>query len=177
MLRILVTLLLWGLAGCVYTPEITAHKQSEAMRLVDQGTLLMRVGDLDQAQASFQVAMELADLPQAVDGLGCIALLSGQFDVAERLFVHAYNMDPEYNNSLGNLALLYDLRGLSNQSESVYRMALESEPNDFRARNNYAAFLARYRGTKDAAVRYELLKAQVVKSHPIINENIEVVTP
>ena len=39
-------------AGCVPVQKAPGvHDQSEALRLIDQGTALMRVGDIDQAEA------------------------------------------------------------------------------------------------------------------------------
>ena len=53
----------------------------------------------------------------------------------------------------------------------LYEQAIREEPKNFRARNNYAAFLER---TKDSTVaRRELLKAAALIDHPLIRQNLD----
>lgn len=163
---------LWGCA-LPQSPDISA--QNQALQLVDQGTYYVRAGELDRAEAAFKVAYEAGKLAAAVDGLGCVAFLRGNAQSAERYFIQAYQMDESYNDSLANLALLYESRGLYSKAEAMYRLAIKQDPRNFRARNNFAGLL--FDNNKGGSVaarvaREELLKAEALAEHPLIKDNL-----
>ena len=164
------------LGACAPLPAPEPHKLNEAARLVDQGTIRLRQGDLERARAAFEMAWELAGTAAALDGLGCVAFLEGDSGRAEELFVRAYQIDENYSNSLSNLALLYETNGLSDDARALYERALAEEPENVRARNNFAGYLAD-RGPKGraeaGAARRELHRAAALVNHPLINDNIE----
>jgi len=160
--------------GCVVTQPVTLDRQTEALRLIDQGTSQLRAFKLKQAQASFAVAADMANLAAAYDGLGCVALIQGEFVKAEKHFLQAYNLDEKYEHSLGNLALLYEIRGLRGEAITLYLKAIEGNPKNFRLRNNFAAFLLDNYPESESEViaKDELLKAQALVKHPFIEENL-----
>jgi len=160
------------LAGCMLPGPVGLEAKHQALALVDQGTMLLRQGDLDQAEAAFRVAYELAGPAAAVDGLGCVAFLKGDLEQAEKYFVQAYQMDESYYESLGNLALLYESQGLYSQAKRVYSLAIQHNPGDYRARNNFAGLLLDIKEDAQRA-RWELLKARALVDHPLISKNIE----
>jgi tetratricopeptide (TPR) repeat protein len=160
------------LLACAPTaaPVMSVVRFQRAMDLVDQGTLLLRANRLDEAQGAFAAAVDLGPMPAAIDGLGCIAFMREDFLLAEKYFVEAYNLDKTYFASLGNLALLYELRGLSDKAIQLYRMALEAEPENFRTRNNIAVHLLD-KGESQAA-KEQLLKALALAKHPVVAANV-----
>ena len=164
-------IVLFGACAPIVEPGLPLERTRRAQELVDSGTMLMRAKRLDEARAAFTLSHELLPTPAAVDGLGCVAFLEGDVRRAEKLFVKANQMEPNYVNALANLALLYEIDGRSELAERLYRRALGADPENFRARNNFAGLLAETRGRTTA--RAELLKAQSVIEHPVVLDNLE----
>jgi Tfp pilus assembly protein PilF len=158
--------------GCAVVEAPPSFEASQrGLKLVDQGTLLLRSGELEKAEAAFLVAYELARLPAAVDGLGCVAFLRGDMVVAEQRFVEAYQADEGYNNALGNLALVYEATGRKEDATRLYARAVRENGDNFRIRGNFGAFLADSGNRQEA--KQELLKAASIASHPLIEENLK----
>lgn len=174
-MKIYLTLLLGVcLVGCALERPIGVDDQHEVLRLIDQGTLYLRSEDLENAEASFKVASEIMESAAVYDGLGCVALLKGYYHDAEGYFWRAYEIDSTYNNSLGNLALLYEITGRTAKAKELYARSLMEDPKNFRARNNYAGFLADKGGIADSKQAIsELMKARMLAQHPLILDNIE----
>ena len=149
--------------------------RGKAKRLINQGTVYLHANDLDRALASFEVAHDLAGLPEAVDGAGCVAMLRGDHDSAEALFRRAYDIDNNYYDAIGNLALLFENQGELTKAYHTYKMAIDGAPGNFRIRNNFAAFLAEYniRGDGDTDAMSELKKAESLGDHKYISNNVE----
>lgn len=152
--------------------EIRPDEYHEGLRLIDEGTLRLRAGELDEAEATFIAAAELAPLAAALDGRGCVAFLRGDLSAAERWFTAAWEMDRTYEHSLANLALVREAQGDQAGAERLYRAAITEEPRHFRARNNYAAFLVQMKGSTVEG-RQELLKAAALADHPLIRQNLD----
>jgi Tfp pilus assembly protein PilF len=163
------------MVGCTPLHSFDLEARQRALQLIDQGVGYLRSGDLDRAEASFKVSLNLVPNSAALDGLGCVALLSGHLDRAEQYFIKAYQSDPNYTYSLGNLALLYELVGDRETALKLYQRALTENPRAFQFQNNYAAFLHDYLsvGDRRQSVRAELLKAEALVRHPIIQVNID----
>ena len=156
--------------GCVFNEAPDMALYDRAQVFVDKGASFLETGDIDRAEASFNLAQELLPNAAAVDGLGCVAFMRGDLDRAEELFKEAYNMDSGYDSSLANLALLYDARGQMEKAALYYGEALRALPGDFRARNNFAALLSEDGYQKNG--RELMLEAQVLQAHPLIGENL-----
>ena len=179
--RIILVLLVFNLCACAVPVAPNPSSINEGLKLVDQGTLQLRKGAFDQAQASFEMAWEIANLAAALDGLGCVAFLREDYPGAEQYFVQAYQQDPDYSNSLGNLALLYERHGLSDEAQQLYERAIAEDPKNVRSRNNFAGFLVSEGGANRSAqgrkagiirAKHELHRAAALANNPIINENI-----
>jgi len=160
------------LLGCTIGNVPSSIAQRQAMELVDQGTQYLRQADLDRAEAAFSVAYQLHRSSAALDGLGCVSFLRGDAVQAEKLFIQAYQADESYYNSLANLALLYESRGLYSQARATYRLAIREDPANFRARNNLAGLMFEGRNSERRAARHQLLKAQALARHPLIEKNL-----
>ena len=170
-LSLTLTVLL-GISSCfsLTSPELLNKKQ-KALELVDQGTIALREIRLERAKGAFLAALEVSANAAAFDGLGCVAFLSGDLDQAESFFLQAYKQDPNYVNVLGNLALLYESRGEAELAYEMYQKILTQQPENFRARNNFAAYLSDY-NLEDSA-KSELFKALALAKHPTVQENLE----
>jgi Flp pilus assembly protein TadD len=157
------------------SPEPMSVDFIEARRFIDAGTVHLRSGEFDQAAAAFDVAFQMAALPEALDGLGCVAFMRGELEIAARFFRAAYERDPTYGQALGNLALVLESSGDAGGAAASYKRALELDPRNFRARTNHAAFIARQNGSTvlpGTDAQRELLRARVVHPHPLIEWNL-----
>jgi Tfp pilus assembly protein PilF len=173
---ILVFLSTWILlSGCTAQRQPSLDDEVRARELIDQGVLELRAGGLEQARASFELAYELAPSAAALDGMGCAAMLQGDVAGAEKLLLSAYEFDQEYTNSLGNLALLYEIQGMREEARRLYERAVQENPKNFRFRNNFAAFLIEYgsEASDRARAREQLQKARAMAPHPLVGENLE----
>jgi Flp pilus assembly protein TadD len=159
------------LSGCFIHPTVSAERHRQASQLVDQGTKDIREGRLKEANSAFSMAEELAPIAAAVDGQGCVALLFGEFDRAERLFKRAYDMDDTYDQSLANLALLMDIQGRHAEASRLYDEVMKVLPESVAARNNRAA-LEYDGGGRKMEVLHELRKANLIADHHVVRENL-----
>ena len=169
-MRPVMLLVLLVISSCATVREVSLEEQHKAQVLVDQGTAFLRRGDLHRAQASFEVSRDLGGGAAALDGLGAVAFRKGEYDEAEKYFMAAIQSDREYSMALGNLALLYELTGREEEARTVYQYALQVSPDDVRARNNYAARL--YDDQKRPQAFIELMRAEAVARHPIVEDNL-----
>lgn len=143
-----------------------------AQSLIDVGTLHLRQGALADAGAAFSMALELSPIPEALDGLGCVHLLNQEWDQAEAFFKRALEVDPSYTRALSNLALLYEVSGDTTQAEAYYREAIAAEGENFKLRNNFAAFL-HDKEREHGRTEHLLRQAKAIAPHPIIQKNLE----
>jgi Flp pilus assembly protein TadD len=159
------------LAGCALKSPIPEARHQQALELVDQGTLLLRDRRLDEAEASFSLAYDVAPLAAALDGQGCVAFLRGEWDRAEHFFREAYMADEEYDKAAANLALVLDAQGKPEQAREWYKWYLARHPEDAAVRNNMAA-LEIDEGSDKNLILQELLRAAAISRHDIIMDNI-----
>ncbi len=171
LLQVALILSLQVLSGCFLYGSVSEERYKQALQLIDQGTGNIREGKLREAQVAFSMAEELAPLAAAVDGQGCVALLSGELDRAEGLFKRAYEMDGSYDQALANLALLHDIRGSHEEAKKLYDKAVEQLPESVAARNNRAALEYDRSGRKMEVVQ-ELEKAGLIAAHHVVRENL-----
>ena len=146
------------LGACFLQDGTAAWRYEQAERLVDDGVMALRAGRLGDAQAAFELAREHAPLAAALDGQGCVAFLRGDLAGAEALFREAYESDADYDEALGNLALVLDVAGRDEEAAALYETLLEQHPEAARQRNNWAA-LAFDLGRQPSDVETELTKA------------------
>lgn len=157
--------------GCVpLRPDPTL--QQKALYLVDQGVAHLRRGEFDRAEASFQVARELAPLAAAADGLGCVALLQGRSAQAEQFFEEALELDSGYTEVLGNMALLYEHTGQVERAELMYQRALHEDPDSMRVRNNYGVFLATKGREGRGQAKRHFLGAAALEESGLVSANM-----
>lgn len=170
---ILFLVCLASLVSCSVTTLVPEkHEQKMAKSLILQGTIYLRRGNFEKAQAAYHVAYDLGTKAESLDGLGCVALVQQNYLLAESYFLEAQKVDPEYYHVLGNLALLAEFQGQNDKAESYYQDAIKFDPSNSKVRNNYAGFLAERKGQKTLA-KDELMRAQVLENSELITKNLE----
>ncbi|MCB0317393.1 MAG: tetratricopeptide repeat protein [Bdellovibrionales bacterium] len=147
---------------------VNKHKANE---LIDIGVINLRNFNFEKAKAAFQVSYKLTASAPALDGLGCVALLEKNYKLAQQYFLDAYKFDSEYYYALANLAFLYQTLGNVDAAQVLYKKALQKNPDNFRARNNYAGIL-RSDLSEFSLSREELQKAAIILEHPIVMANL-----
>jgi Flp pilus assembly protein TadD len=158
-------------SGCTVSEGIKEKHYRKALELIDRGTVQLRARSYPEARASFSMAYELAPLAAAVDGLGCVSLMEGRYDDAEQLFTRAFEMDASYDEAIGNLALLNDIRGNKERARELYEWLVRRRPDAPFLRNNLAAVTYDLSGDK-VSISKELRKAEALGGHGVIMDNI-----
>lgn len=167
-----ITLLQGFLYGCAPRRTVPEKEYAQAVELVDHGIVLLRERKLEEARKSFELAGDLAPLAAAMDGLGCVELVSGNFALAASLFEEAYQMDRSYDSALVNLGLARELEGKVDEARVIYMKMLDNYPSSVEGRNNLAA-LEYDRGAGRMGVLRELDKALMLSNHEIIRDNVK----
>jgi Flp pilus assembly protein TadD len=141
-----------GLGACVPATKErvpSANEQAKATQLLTKGAQSLENRQLDKAAAEFRMARELAPSAESWDGLGCVALLRGDLDRAEKLFLRALDMNEGYYNVYSNLALLEMARGRLEVARHYFKKSIDLDRMNARSRANYA-ILKRILGEPDA---------------------------
>jgi len=171
--RFSILLCLAHLVGCFIPRSVPESDARKADALVDVGTRFLRERRLSEAKKAYELAFELAPVAAALDGLGCVALHEGLYEVAEGYFVEAYEMDRSYDEALGNLGLVKELQGEPAEAKAIYLAYLEKHPSSGRVRNNLAA-LEYDEGRRTIETVASLEKAIVLSNQGVIRGNLEV---
>jgi tetratricopeptide (TPR) repeat protein len=173
--RYALTVLFLIFQGCVYANgSIPPERYQRAVALVDTGTSLLRERRFPEALAAFSAASDLAPLPAALDGQGCVALLEGDFGRADKLFKGALALDESYPEALGHVALLRDLEGRTQEALVLYNQYLMKRPESGAVRNNRAA-LEYERGGRTIDTAQEFEKAALFSNLGVVKDNLRVV--
>ena len=89
-------------------PNLT-ELQKQARNYRAQGLELQRAGNIDEAMALYQKAIELdPSYPIAYNDLGILYEGKGFIDGAEECYLKAIKIDPDYLSTYANLALVYE---------------------------------------------------------------------
>lgn len=162
------------LVGCAPTSIASSSHKQEAQNALATGVIFLRMHKLVDADAAFRASLELEASAEGYDGLGCVALLNGDFKKAEEYFLRAREVNPNYARAVAHVAYLEELRGATSNAEILYNQALLEDPSDIYTRNNFAGFLIEEAGTIEGA-RHELRKAQAIYPHAVIKRNLETI--
>lgn len=166
-----VSAVVFMMCACAVKTRVSDRDRSDAEKLVDRGALFLKVYNYEKATASFALSLEIAPNAAAMDGLGCAAMLQGDFDEAEKYFKRAIELDQAYTNSLGNLALLYEIRGYPRLAKDYYEQVLQASPRDSRVLQNYGALTYDEGGGTETS-RGLILQSEALRAHPLINHNL-----
>lgn len=158
------------LGGC-FGSKVPQYRIDRAYQLVEDGTKALRAGKLEDADAAFSIAVDLAEVPAAVDGRGCVALLKGDWERAERFFLKAHALDGDYTRALGNLGLLRDLQGRKEEAKILYSKVLTYDPENWEVRNNLGVLEYELKGSTLEALQ-QLKRAELSNDNGVIRRNI-----
>lgn len=164
--------LIIGVIGCASTRRVSERSYQQAVRLIEDGTVQLRVGDLDQADALFSLAYQITPLAAALDGQGCVAFRRGDLNRAEQLFSDAYRLDAGYDEGAAHLALLLEVRGERERALEIYDWYLRRHPDDWWARNNRAAAWHDL-GVEQRVIEAELRRAAALSNHGVVEDNLK----
>lgn len=141
---------------------VSIDEMLQVKKLVTQAKEKINSRELDQAEALINLAAEIsANEPIVIDALGCLAWHRKNIDLAESYFRQAILINPKFENSYLNLAIVMEQKGDISQAKSLLEKTLKINPLNHRARNNYAGIIFDYAistNEKDLA-RKELNKA------------------
>ena len=134
--------------------ERAAQSNPTASTLYRLGTLLLKGGERERAQAAFERALALQpDLAEASNDLGALLAERGELDAAIARFRAAIASTPEYPDALNNLGYALLLTGREAEARSLYEKALALQPDFPEALNNLGMLIGRA-GELDRAERH-----------------------
>jgi tetratricopeptide (TPR) repeat protein len=140
---------------------------------VNLATLLRERGlQLDEAEALYRKALEIEpDDPVALDGLGTVFGLRGQFAEAEKMYRKALQIEPVSSPSNNNLGEVLRQQGRLDEADRQYRKALEIDPNNIGPCLNLGILYAMRREFAEAE---KMLRAVLERAPPAVKPQIYV---
>lgn len=104
-----------------------------------KGNVLQDQGKLEEAEASFLVALQISpDFAQAFNNLGIVLRDQQKSDRAIEAFRRAIERDPAYFKAYNNLGSALQSSGQTDDAIDCYRRAIELKPDYFIALHNLA---------------------------------------
>ena len=132
--------------------NVLARDPVNEAALVIQGDALTDLGRVDEARASYNLALKSNGASVGADvGLGRLSLGNDPAG-ASVLFLQALTHDPRNTTALNDLGVARDLMGDHAGAQTAYRQALGIDPQDSAAQVNLALSMA-MSGSADDAVR------------------------
>ena len=145
------------------SPQEAVSLERELVNLLKSGLTLMRTGDLEEAQATFDIAKELSPSDARVlDALGCVAFRRGALDRAKDYFSQSVASDRKYSRAYAHLALVAETNGDFKEAALLYKMAIKLNPLNFRGRHNYGIFVKHSYNAEELS-KWEKKKAEAVR--------------
>jgi tetratricopeptide (TPR) repeat protein len=126
--------------------------------------LVNEVGDdvLQQAQSL------VADSPETVffyNLLGCVYLRRNEFEPAIAIFQQALKINPDYGESLNNLAMAYMVQRKFSEAEPLLRRDIENSPQSIRAHKSMGYVLLQMGQPAKAKEHFEFVLKSEPQSH------------
>jgi tetratricopeptide (TPR) repeat protein len=138
---------LWRRAIDCTLPNAIAH--------TDLGTILTQRGQLDEAMAEFQKALEIEpDYEHAHRNLGALLASVGRLDEGIGHLRKALEINPNYSDAHNNLGIALRDQGNIDAAIAEFRKALESNLDNTAAYNNLATVLLSLGRVDEAVVLY-----------------------
>jgi len=176
--RIILLVLICSLGACVMPSQVSPQRARKSVQaLMTSSVKLMRIGDKDsliKARSNLELALELTPQdPKVLDGMGCLEWRYGNNARAERWFKEALFINPHFDQSYVNLAILEEQKGQPQKALALLEKAIQLNPLNHKARNNYASLLFDYAKSSGQERRAygELLKA--INSAPEMDNVLE----
>jgi len=161
--------LILNLVACARSARLSVEqevlKEETLQQLLTKTVIALRENSSSgnsKAEALLKLALELSPNDvRVLDGLGCAAWRYEHYELAEHYFKQAIKIDPKYDRAYVHLSLVAEARSELEAAKELLQIALQLNPLNYRARNNYAVFLHNQPGTvTDQELSYqELLKA------------------
>lgn len=163
-----------ALTACYAVAHDTARHSERAAILVEEGFAEYAQGDLDEARARFQFALELDDrCAEAWSGLGFVEWSARDFDEALAMFRIAACHDGANASIWSNIGLCLRDLGACDHAERAFEVALMLDPDYAPAINEWGNVL-QDQGRSDEAVPLYLQALAIDPSRAVVHHNLGV---
>src|SRR5215213_5665304 len=118
-----------GLPAASPSPTVAAVQADSSQALIEQGTVLLRQGNVRGAEEAAKKAIQ--QYPSSAEAhhlLGLIYVKARKPIEAVDAFTHALKLKPAYPEALNDLAEVYLVQGKSAEAEQALRRAIEINP-------------------------------------------------
>lgn len=158
--------------SCSYTNSFVDEERS--MNYYQQGLNAFNERNLEKAQAFFELAYENGMHAEALDALGCIALIENSVIEAKELFSKSISVNTKFALPYGHLAFVYEKLNNYEKAKKLYLKALTIDPNNYRFRNNLSALIYDTYKEQEAKNALILAKAELKKALILENDNKQI---
>jgi Flp pilus assembly protein TadD len=147
------TLSIWGV-GCAGSAPLPA----KALELNRAGVDALAAGDLERADARFNLALEYnPSFVDALTNLGLVELQRGNFERARQLLTRARRLNPDVAQPHHALGVLAERERRPDLASQHYYEALRVDPGFAPSRNNLAHLLYDSGAYEDALTQFQRL--------------------
>jgi predicted TPR repeat methyltransferase len=120
-----------------YAQKGAALSPNYAAAHYNLGNILVELGRLDEAEASFRQALRAKpDYTEAHNNLGCILKNLHRLEEAEVCYRRTLQLKPDFAEAYNNLGVILNDMGRINEAEACYQRALQLKPDYAEAHNN-----------------------------------------
>ena len=157
-------------------------QEEKLVELLSVATLEMRqktTAAYSRALAALELAREMsARDPRVLDALGCVEWRRKNYNLAEYFFRETLRENPNYDRAYAHMAMIAERKGDIKAAQELLLYALQLNPMNYRARNNFAALLIDHKAKdrKSSQKAYdELLKVYQsgAAEDPVLEYNLE----
>jgi len=138
-----------------FRKALALNPPTKALIMKNLGVAYLQAGRVKDAEAAFRGAYELSPrLADAVWGLGCVAYLRREIDLALLQFQKAVTLDPQYADAYNNLGACWVAKGNVVKGIACFHKAVQLNPRHVDAWINLAEQLQRRREWRGAEAAY-----------------------
>jgi len=120
------------------------------------GSALLPMGQMDEAIAQYQIALEIdPNLVQSHNNLGLALLKKGQLDEAMTQFQKSLEINPNDADADNSLGMVFLQKGQVDEAMAQFQKALEIDPNRADAHNNIGCIVLKKGQVDEAMAQFQ----------------------